>query len=42
VKLARSCLLWFCAGAGLDVQGRILDHFLDPLVRSVWWLAWLS
>lgn len=30
--------LWFCAGLGLDLQGRLLDRLAD----AVPWLAWLN
>jgi len=41
-KLMRSMLLWFAAGAGWDLQGRLLDHFLDAWLEKVTWLAWLQ
>lgn len=41
MKLLRAAFLWFMAGCGLDLQGRVIDHWLDPLVQSVAWLAWL-
>lgn len=34
-------LAWFFAGAGWDLQGRVLDHFLDNWFEHVTWLAWL-
>lgn len=33
---------WFIAGAGWDLQGRLLDHFLDQWTSSVAWLGWLQ
>lgn len=33
-KLLTRLLLWFAAGMGLDLQGRILDHFLDQWVEA--------
>jgi hypothetical protein len=33
---------WFAAGAGWDIQGRVLDHFLDDWFSHVTWLAWLQ
>lgn len=33
---------WFAAGAGWDIQGRLLDHFLDAWTAKLSWLAWLQ
>lgn len=41
-SFARQAFLWFCAGLGLDLQGRLLDHVLDKLATAVTWLSFLQ
>lgn len=38
----RLTLAWFAAGVGWDLQGRVLDHFLDKWFAAVTWLTWLT
>lgn len=38
----RLFLAWFAAGLGWDLQGRLIDGLLDPLLHQVTWLAWLA
>lgn len=42
MRWARLALAWVCAGAGFEVQGRLMDHALDVLVAHWAWLAWLQ
>lgn len=42
MSASRAAFLWFCAGVGLDVQGRVLDRWIDALAAHVTWLAWLN
>jgi hypothetical protein len=39
--LARDAFLALCAGAGIDLQMRVMDHFLDRWFSAVSWLSWL-
>jgi len=41
-ELWKQGLFWLLAGAGWDIQGRVLDHFLDPVADHVTWLSWLQ
>lgn len=34
MKPAQLVLAWFAAGAGWDLQGRLLDHFLDAWIKA--------
>lgn len=40
--LARLATAWFAAGAGWDLQSRMLDHFIDSFIQGHAWLAWLG
>lgn len=40
--MIKRAFLWLCAGAGFEIQGRLLDHFLDRWTEGVAWLAWLQ
>lgn len=42
MRFFRDVAMWFAAGMGLEIQGRAIDHWLDPLTHAVWWLAWLQ
>ena len=42
LNLLKLSLAWFAAGAGWDLQGRVLDHFLDAFVASHPFLAFLA
>lgn len=40
-NLSRAGLLWFCAGVGWDLQGRVMDHVFDAWFEHVTWLSWM-
>lgn len=41
-RLLARAALWLCAGAGFEIQGRLLDRLIDRWSDGVAWLAWLQ
>lgn len=42
IPFLQKCVWWLCAGAGLDITQRLLDHAIDLATDRYAILGWLK